>query len=456
MRQLSTIALTPTSRTGIPDGGYAETLAAYHDGLLTDRLVAADCAIYLGHTDEARAILDREPPSEIADLLLAECDFAEGRYGDAADGFARHRSSRGVLGLARVAYMLGHWADCRTYAEAVETMPGASLVHVCRSRVLLATRACETGDVRGALEMFAPAIEGLRVAEGGRYLAYGENGAAWALASEGRMAEARERLEMARRVVESLGHLDDLLRCDSALAQLAYAEGDMESAERLAEHVAAFARERGNGCVEGYACQLMCQIRLAAGRVDDAADAVSSLPFISLVECDWSQLMTRLLVARVRAYRGDRVGADEFPRIIAAVDRLEGNWKGALARLWYWDALAVARPALADLLADDLRRPALASRYWLVAAELRALAAAPRVWGRRSDGWTFRPGALTSIPLSLVDAQAQEIAVYEALDASAQDHARAAAALRCATSTITKTRTRAGLPKPRRGPRRRT
>ena len=83
----------------------------------------ASVAVYLGRNEEAREALRDAPPSALGEILAAEIDLAEGRYGEARTRLTRlsrldlSLAARAAVDLARVAQQEGKFGEVMDFAD---------------------------------------------------------------------------------------------------------------------------------------------------------------------------------------------------------------------------------------------------------------------------------------------------------------------------------------------------
>lgn len=366
------------ARCSLALGEYRDYLDDYLEGRVADPVVACQVALYLGRADEAADWLAECERGPERDVLEAEWHIGRGDY-DAARGLlVARRSLADRLGLARICFLRGEWLDCLGWARLAlaEAEATENLFMEGRARHLIGTALYELGDVAEGGEELQRATLRLRGTENGRFRRFTEVSWAWTMMDSAREPEGLALMAKAHDESLKIGHAADVRIFRAALTQADYAAARYEHALTLANATLADARHDGDHIAERYALDCMTRCCLALGRIEDARDAMDSLALLDEIVRDADLPMSEALEWRVAGREGNREATDE---LLARAAELPG-WRGAVARVWAWDALSETDPVAADERRGELLAGAEGHESHYVRAELRAVSDAQRAF----------------------------------------------------------------------------
>lgn len=361
-------------------GRFALYIDGYLSGEVSDPLVRAELAGYLGRLDEMREALDELAPSERRTILEAEYALAANEDPEtAAEPLKSLTSARAALGLARLAHRRSQMAECAAaaiLARELAEVQNDSLT-LGRAIYLEGVVASEQGDVERAADRVRNATTHL-AAESGRYLAYAEGCLGHILCAGPKRALGLRYYELAYRRALDVGHLGDIY-----LHGLCYLIGIFGDGHygRVLDDIADIidgAQHPAHVDSRLSAERLQISAMLAAGKWSAALDAAAEHLDASLAGSEMTQLYGEAVYLRARAHAGEYDALGAFADVAARAETLDSGHAAALVKAWWWSSILQLDPIVAELRREELRGPAEAFDSAFIAAELRAIDAAPR------------------------------------------------------------------------------
>ena len=217
---------------------------------------------------------------------------------------------------------------------------------------------------------FERSIALLTEADAPVWLACAENDYGWLLYGRGAREDALQLFETALDRLEGEGDTGRALTVRESLLWPVYDDGN------YADVIAKTDEHAGLGADEPEPLPYIARIRtlsfLAVADDHGAITAAEGYEAIAAIGSGWDRAAAPLLLARARVAAGDIAALDRFPALVGATEPLTRAMQ-AIARAWWWAALAIARPREACARRVELYAPVARSLDAVAGIEARAV-----------------------------------------------------------------------------------